>query len=205
MPALRAFLEQLLRARPSRLLACVAVLLLPAGTAGGGTTLEMKLEATFLRLDVARVALQLPGLQAAALDSARRVGGAGAVARRAMAADSVAIRMEFLRGVGTGRLVDAIRQNLEAARDAGWLSASALDSIWPGLERDYRRLGSRGVREGDVLWHHVGSRTARSELRSARGRRLWAIHREGVVHRRGLLASFLAPGTDFREGLVGGE
>lgn len=203
----RAFLAQLVPARPSRWLAGAVLLLLPAGpagAAGSGTVLEMKLEATFLRLDVAQVALHLPGLDPAALDSTRRAGGAAALARRAMAADSVAIRMEFLRGVGTGRLVDSIRGNLEAARDAGWLSASELDSIWPGLEQNYRRLGSRGVREGDVLWHRVASSGAQSELRSARGRRLWVIHREGAVYRRGLLASFLAPGTDFREGLVGG-
>lgn len=165
------------------------------------------LERTIFQVDVAELTLRY---DSAAAD---RVGGlvrdreftgplADSVAAVVLGAERVHGRLEFLRSVSLGQFLESLRSNMEKARDAGLLDDSAYRAFRGELRGWYAPLDGRGIDEGDVTEYRIRGDTLRVIYRSGGGDVLIDRTDIGAEHRRAVLGGYLAPGTDFREGLV---
>lgn len=188
----------------------------PAGTAPADTTelasgpyahMSTLLEKTLFQVNVAELTLRYDSATAARI---REVAADGEYSERAADSITSAVlraerlhgRLEFRRGVGLGRFLESLRTNMEKARDAGILADSAYSVFRGRLRGWYSELEGRGVREGDVTEYRIQGDTLRVIFRSADGEVLIDRRDVGEQHRRAVLGGYLAPGADFREGLV---
>lgn len=183
----------------------------PADTAslatGPYSRMTTLLEKTLFQVNVAELTLRHDSSTAAELR--RIVEGreysdalADSVAAAVLAADRVHGRLGFRRDVELDRFLESVRSSMEAARDAGILEDSAYRSFRAELRGWYAALEGRGVREGDVTEYRVRRDTLRVIYRSDAGEVLIDRTDVGEPHRNAVLGGYLAPGGDFREGLV---
>lgn len=165
------------------------------------------LERTIFQVDVAELTLLYDSA------TAGRVGGlvrnrefsealTDSVARAVLAAERVHGRLEFLRGVSLDQFLESLRRSMEMARDADLLADSAYRSFRGQLRGWYSALEGRGIAEGDVTEYRIRGDTLRVIYRSGGGDVLIDRTDVGEEHRRAVLGGYLAPGSDFREGLI---
>lgn len=165
------------------------------------------LERTLFQVDVAELTLRYDSA------TAGRVRGlvrnrefseplTDSVAGAVLGAERVHGRLEFLRGVGLDQFLESLRQSMEKARDADLLADSAYRSFRGQLRGWYAALEGRGVEEGDVTEYRIRGDTLRVIYRSGGGDVLIDRTDIGGEHRRAVLGGYLAPGSDFREGLI---
>lgn len=165
------------------------------------------LEKTLFQVNVAELTLRYDSAAAARvreLAAGREYSApvADSVARAVIGARRVRGRLEFRRDVGLGRFLESLRRNMEKARDAGILADSAYRDYRGRLRDWYAALEGRGMREGDVTEYRIRGDSLRVLVRSGDGEVLIDRLDVGEQHRRAVLGGYLAPGTDFREGLV---
>jgi hypothetical protein len=168
--------------------------------------MHMKYEKTFLGVDVANVDVTF---DAATRDRVRQVAAgqrysdqaAERIARTALEASDANVQVQFLRDVGLKEFLDAARKNLEHARDAGYISQDLFATAWANVQRDFARLAQRGFKKGDRLLYHALPGTLQTTVRSG-DRVLLDVTSPGEGPRRAMLASYFAPGSDFRKGLI---
>lgn len=166
------------------------------------------LERTIFQVNVAHLTLRYDSAAAArvrGLVAGREPGEAAAdsVVAAVMGAARVHGRLAFRRDVGLDRFLRSLGESMRAARDAGLLAASAYADFRGRLPGWYAALEGRGVREGDVTEYRIRADTLRVIVRSAGGEVLVDRTDVGTAHRNAVLGGFLAPGSDFRDGLVG--
>lgn len=170
-------------------------------------SMSMLLEKTLFQIDVVRVEMQFP--RETARTFAEVVDGrsysevlADSVAQIAFEAPELRVRVTYQRAVGLDRYLQAVRENLEKARAAGYLSPQQYDTISDSLRSWYGPLADRGFREGDELIYDLTRDTLHVRLRSREGDDLITLRQVGRRSRLGVLGGYLAPGTDFREPLI---
>lgn len=169
--------------------------------------MEMLYERTIFRVDVLHLTLLFGPETAAELE--RLTAGARfdsaltePVAEAALSATEVLIRGRFLRDIDLEQFLEGVDDNLRNARTAGMLSEREAERIAAGLAEEYAPLRDRGIRAGDTIWYRVSGDRVQSVLEQGDGQRPVALSLAGSEHRRAVLASYLAPDSDFRLGLV---
>lgn len=173
--------------------------------------LRTRLEKTFLRIDVLDLELRVGG-EAAERVRQRIASRGGEVVSKAAALDSIArilidarcadAAQVFLRNVGYKRFLEAIGSNMRRAREAGILSEEDERRIAASLPASYSFLERSGIAKGDRMHYEVRGDCLRILYVDAQGVvRLDRVD-EGAAHRLALLGGFLAPGSDFRDGLL---
>jgi len=122
-----------------------------------------------------------------------------AVATRA---DDVLARLHFERNVSLGQFLDGLQGSARHARDAGIISDEAYDDIVTSSPAWYSFLEERGIRDGDEMLYRIRGDTLRTVYRAVDGEVL--LDERDVGPERGLsvLGGYLAPGSDFRRGLI---
>lgn len=165
------------------------------------------LEKTIFQVNVAELTLRYDSATAARIRDVAEGSefserAADSVTAAVLAAERVDGRLEFRRDVGLGRFLESLRKNMQKARDAGILEDAAYRRFRGRLREWYAALEGRGVREGDVTEYRIRGDSLRVLFRSADGEELIDRRDVGEQHVLAVLGGYLAPGADFREGLV---
>ncbi len=165
------------------------------------------LEKTFLNIDVLTVEVRFDDDTAEALRAVaegRKLDDAlvDGLATRAYRAEEAYVEIRFKRDVGLERFVDAVRKNLGRARKAGMIDEENLQNVSRNLPRWFAFLEERGMKEGDRILYRVRRDSMRT-IYVERGGKVDLDRTDGGnAPRLALLASYFAPGSDFRDGLV---
>jgi len=168
--------------------------------------MHMKFERTWFGIDVANVDVSV---DEATRDRFREIAAgqrysepvAERIARTAMQAENVDVQVVFLRRASLGEFLDAARKNLAHARDAGYISQDTFASAWRGVQSDFSGLAKRGFKSGDRLVYRARPGSLQTTVMSSDGVLLDLTSRDAGA-RRAMIASYFAPGSDFRKGLI---
>lgn len=169
--------------------------------------MHMKYERTFLGVDVANVDVFFDD---ATSDRFRQLAAgkqysdeaAERVARTALEADDVRVQVQLLRNAPLEEFLSAARKNLERARAAGYISQETFATAWNNVQKSFAQLAERGFKKGDRLLYHARPGSLDTTVMDANNHVLLAVSTPDATARRAMLASYFAPGTDFRKGLV---
>lgn len=165
------------------------------------------LERTIFKVDVLRLEMRVgegtagrlrevataPGPRPALRDSA---------ARLVLGASRARVRVRFVRDVGLDRFLEGVRENLRPALEAGWIEERTHRLVSDSLPVWYLPLEGRGVKDGDEMVYDIRGDTLRTTFRGREGKFLLDQIDVGPERVRAVLASYLAPGSDFREDLL---
>jgi hypothetical protein len=163
------------------------------------------LEKTIFKVNVAWLELwftpevdeQLQQLAADARPSSR-----DSIAALATRATDVFARLHFERDVSLDQFLDGLQGSARRARDAGIISPATYEDIVASSPHWYAFLKDRGIRDGDEMFYRIRGDTLRTVYRSAAGEILLDQRDVGAERRRSVLGGYLAPGSDFRRGLI---
>ncbi len=169
--------------------------------------MKMRLEKTFLNVDVLDLEIRVDEATAAALESIvkgqkyskeleQRVVDAVLVTTNAYA------RIRFLRSVTFSQFVEGGQANAKKAFEAKLISRAEYVRVRDGLARWFAPLKKRGVREGDRFHYRGRSSGLRTIVDDADGKKQIELSQDGAAPLKTMLASYLTPGGDFREPLV---
>lgn len=160
------------------------------------------LEKTIFKVDVAWLEIWLTP------EVDRRIralaGGADrdSIAVVATRATDALARLHFQRNVSLGQFLDGLQGSARRAHDAGIISGAAYDDIVTSSPTWYSFLEGRGIRKGDEMLYRIRGDTLRTVFRAADGEILLDQRDVGPERRLSVLGGYLAPGSDFRRGLV---
>ncbi|HEY6036760.1 MAG TPA: hypothetical protein VIV58_20925 [Kofleriaceae bacterium] len=168
--------------------------------------MHMLFEKTWFGIDVARVDVWF---DPATRDRFRELAAgqrfsdqvAERVALTALQAQDVDVQVEFLRDVSLGEFFDAARDNLVRARKAGYISNDTFAIAWRGVQTDFAALAKRGLKEGDRLTYRARADSLQTIVTSGK-RVLLDVTSRDLGARRSMIASYFAPKSDFRTGLI---
>ncbi len=168
--------------------------------------MHMKYERTWFGVDVANVDVWVDATtrdQFRELAAGQRYSDETAerVARTALEAKDMDVQIQFLRRAGLREFLDAARKNLERARNAGYISQDTFATAWAGVQRDFAPFAKRGFRKGDKLQYRARPGSLQTTV-TAGDRTLLDVTTSDEGARRAMIASYFAPGTDFRKGLI---
>lgn len=168
--------------------------------------MRMKFEKTWFGVDVARVDVwfdRATGDRIRALATGQRFSDqlAERIAQTTLGAEDVQVQVEFLRDVSLGEFLDAARENLGDARNAGYISKQTFEIAWRGVQTDFASLRKRGFDDGDRLIYRARADSLQTIVRSGNQVLLDVTSRD-LGSRRAMIASYFAPRTDFRKGLI---
>jgi hypothetical protein len=124
------------------------------------------------------------------------------LAQAAIEADRVVVQLRFKRDVPLERWMGVVRDNIEEARTAGLISAALEKKVSDSLPVLFAGLKERGFTEGDRVYYEVKPDSLRTSVVSVDGKLLMeSVSRESDVPRV-VLASYFAPGSEFRTPLL---
>ena len=174
---------------------------------GPHSSMRMILKKTFLRINVATIDVRFDRqAQSRFAELARGKpysdALADALAPVAIAAGRAVVQMRFNRNVSLDRWVGVVRENLDQARNAGLIAAALAQRVGQGLPQWFAALRERGYQEGDRLIYAVAPDSLRTVVVSAGGQVLLDRVDQEQDLRRVVLASYFAPGSDFRQPLL---
>jgi hypothetical protein len=163
------------------------------------------LEKTILKVDVAWLEIWFtPDVDARirALATGPRGPERDSIAALATRTTDALARLHFERNVSLGQFLDGLQGSARRARDAGIISAAAYDDIITSSPRWYGFLEERGIRDGDEMLYRIQGDTLRTVFRAVDGETLLDQTDVGPERGRSVLGGYLAPGSDFRRGLI---
>lgn len=169
--------------------------------------MHMTLQKTILRINVASIEVRFDKpAQSRFTELARGKAYADALAQPlaqvAMGAGRAVVLMRFMRDVSLDRWVGVVRDNIKQARAAGLIDAALEQRVSQGLPQWFAALRERGYEKGDRLFYVVGPDSLRTVVASAGGQVLVDRLDNEPGGRRVVLASYFAPGSDYREPLL---
>lgn len=191
------------------IMAAGAVPSLNAGHLAKGpySSMHMLLEKTILKVDVLTVDIRFgketqskftPLVQGKSYtaDLGRQLASV------AIQADDAVVQLKFVRDVSLDQWMDGVRENLEQARAAGLISGELKAKVAAALPHTFAALKDRGYKEGDRLLYAVSKGVLDTAVVAANGKILVQKQDKDKKLADVVLASYLAPGSDFRELLL---
>ena len=193
------------------LLAALAMLVVRADSAPLATGdryghMHMTLEKTWFDVDVADVDVwfnQTTADRIRQLATGQRYSNdvAERIARTVMDAEDVHVQVQLLRNASLGDFLDAAHDNLEHARDAGYISKDMFATAWRGAQTDFAPLAKRGLKKGDQIVYRAVVDALQTKVLHGSTVLLDTTSKDPAA-RRAMIASYFAPGTDFRKQLT---
>jgi hypothetical protein len=174
---------------------------------GAFSSMRMLLEKTFLKIDVATIDVRVgkrTQAELARLSAGRQYSKAlePELAKAALQADSALIQLAFLRDVPLDRWIDGVRDSLASAARAGWIDAALQRRVSDGLPVWFKALEADGFHEGDRVLYEIRPGMLRTVAVTRAGKVLVDRLDKGDSIPRVVLASYFAPGTDYRSLLL---
>jgi hypothetical protein len=174
---------------------------------GPFSSMHMLLEKTFLEIDVATIDVRVGKRvqsEFARLASGKPYSEAleAQLARAAVAAELALIQLAFVRDIPLGRWIDGVRESLEKARRAGLIAAELQKRVSDGLPEWFSAVEADGFRKGDRIVYEVRDGALRTVALTRSGKVLLDRTDKGDALARVVLASYFAPGTDYRTPLL---
>jgi hypothetical protein len=179
-----------------------------AGLAQGPySSMHMLLEKTFLKVDVLTVKVRFgkgPHKKLLQLAQGKQYSDAlgREIANVAIGSTDALIELDFQRDVSLDQWIDAVRENLDQAKAAGLISAATKDKVSRGLPKWFAAIQDRGYEEHDRLLYRVKAGSLRTVVVSAAGRTLLDFTDNDPNAPKVVMASYFAPGSDFRKPLL---
>ncbi len=174
---------------------------------GKFSRMHMLLEKTILNVDVALIDVAVDkGTQA----KFKRVASGKSyspaleakLAKIALNADNAVIQLKFVRSVSLNQWIDGVRESLKKAQNAGLIKPSLRKQVSDGLPRWFKPVKARGFKDGDRIIYRVTPDSLRSVAVTKGGKVLVDRTDKGADKPDMVLASYFAPGTDYRELLL---
>jgi len=165
--------------------------------------MQMLLEKTVLNVDVARieVAVDKPTqekLAAARAGKAYSPALEAELARIVLSADEAIVQMKFVRDVSLNQWIDGVRESLQKAVAAGLLAPALQKQVSDGLPTWFKAAEPRGLKTGDRVIYRIKANSLRSLIVQSDGKVVVDRTDEGASIADMTLASYFAPGTDYR-------
>jgi hypothetical protein len=204
-----------------RVLRLFALLIVLASTAGAVTLSElgeglgnvdhsrmaMKFEVTFMKIDVANVAVSLPSETADTIGSVVIAGkhsddSRDEIRRHLLDVDDALITMTFLRDAGLDKFLKGIRKNLEAALKSELIDEIEYDALWAAAAEHFAFLDERGILKNDVVAYRVDGNSVRTIYQSVDGDVLMDVTMSEEFRGRGLKSAYFGPKSRFGDKLI---
>ena len=186
----------------------VWLLILPAPAMAQARRLETLLEKTLLRVDAARVTVDLSPRTSERVSAIVAANGCNESARKSLEralldADGADFTLEFRHGIGLDRLLAGYRDNWRRMIRAGQLAPDFdVDRELARQRRRFAFLEESGLQKGDRFFYRLRGDTVSMRFVDARGRERLDETEIGALPRRSLLAAYFLEGADFRDGLL---
>ncbi len=172
-------------------------------------TMGMKLEKTFLKVDVLALTIRVDEHTAGSIgeiieDHTEYVRDLEApVAALAIAPRTAVAEIEFLRSVSLDQFLDGVDEDMKKAREAGWLEPETFALLGDSLPVWFSFLQERRIQDGDRLAYQVRGDTLRTVFwGTSEGAILLDQTDVGRQRVLALLGAYFAPGSSFRKDLV---
>lgn len=176
---------------------------------GQGPYQEMSalMEVTIFNIDVLTLTVRVAprtGERLRALTEGRRYSDelADSVAAVILAAEDLWARQVLERDVGYGRMLGGMRETVEKAAEAGYVTPEYVAGFAARLPELFGFLEADGAKEGDEIFFRIRGDTVRTLYRSAAGDVLLDRSVVDPEARRSSIPGFFAPNTRFRKRLV---
>ena len=179
----------------------------PALGSTAGSHLHTLLQRTVFKVDVLTVDLcfdAATGRRIAGIAARGRLTGARAdsATHAALAGRQAVARVAFLRDITLRQFLDGVGEDLDNAVATGLVPDSVRRALVAGLPGWYAPLERRGIRQGDVLFYDLLPAAVRTRYVAVDGAVLLDRTEQGRARRNSPLAAWLAPGSQFRTGLL---
>lgn len=174
---------------------------------GPYSRMHMLLEKTFLKVDVLTVDVRFgKGIhsQIASLAKGKQYSDAlgKQIANVAIKANDAMVELKYVRDVSLSQWMDNVKENLEQARKAGLISAAVEKRVGAGLPNWFKPISDRGYKEGDRLIYRVRANSLRTIVIGRDGKTLLDFTDKDKDAPGVVMASYFAPGSDFRKPLL---
>lgn len=174
---------------------------------GPYSAMHMLLEKTFLNVDVLTVDVRFgkkihPQLVKIAKGKKYSEALGNQAAKVAIGADDALVQLRFVRDVSLSQWIDAVRENLQQARDAKLITPALQQKVSQGLPKWFAAINDRGYEKYDRLLYRVRPNSLRTVVVTAKGQVLVERTDKGKDPGRVVMASYFAPKSDFRELLL---
>jgi hypothetical protein len=174
---------------------------------GRHSSMSMMLKKTFLRIKVASIDVRFDRqAQTRFAELARGKPYSEALeqqlAQVAIGAGRAVVQMRFERDIPLDRWIGVVRDNLDQAREAGLITRELMDQVSRALPQSFAALQKRGYEKGDRLLYAIAPDSLRTVVASAGGQVLLDRMDRDLGVRRVVMASYFAPGSDYREPLL---
>lgn len=179
-----------------------------AGLASGPlSSMHMMLEKTLLKVDIATIDVKVgPAVQEkfkqALAGKPYSPATEGELAKVALGADRAVIQLKFVRSVTLDQWIGGVRESLEAAEKAGLISGAVRKQVSDGLPVWFQPVKERGYKEGDRVLYRIDPAGLRTVAVTREGQVLVDRSDAGTDKSKIVLASYFAPGTDYRQLLL---
>jgi hypothetical protein len=164
------------------------------------------LERTFLRVDVLALDICLDSAAAARIRALLRdrspEQAADSIAAAAIGAHETLARIRMLRGVSLDQFIDGVLGEQRKAVGAGLIADSTHRAVREGLPQWFSFLRDRGLHKGDEIVYALRGDTLRTTYVAESGEILLRDRVVGRARRNSVVATYFAPGSDFRDGLM---
>jgi hypothetical protein len=179
-----------------------------AGLASGSlSSMHMLLEKTLLKVDVATIDVKVgPSVQEkfkqALAGKSYSPAVEGDLAKIAIGADRAVIQLKFVRDVSLDQWIGGVRESLVAAEKAGLISGAVRQQVSEGLPVWFQPVKARGYHDGDRVLYRIDASGLRTVAVTKEGQVLVDRTDAGPDKSRIVMASYFAPGTDYRQLLL---
>ena len=174
---------------------------------GPFSSMRMLLEKTFLKIDVAWIDVRVSKrvqAELAKLAQGRAPSDAleTELAKVIIEADHAVVQLAFVRDVPLERWIDGVRESVDKAVRARLISAELGRKVNDGLPQWFKAVEADGFHEGDRVLYEARPGVLRTVVVTRAGRVVVERTDKDPSSSRVLLASFFAPGTDYRSLLL---
>ncbi len=174
---------------------------------GPNSVMRMKFEVTIMKIDVAFVDVSISPMTSAAIGTLIQNGECAAdhadtIGSLVLTADTMLIRMSYLRDSKFDSIIKGTRKGLEAAVRSNVITGDEFDRIWPLLQADLMTLAGRGTMKGDALMFRIDGPQVRTVYTDPSGGHLLDVTYSGSEWARGIKASFFSRESKFSDKLI---
>jgi hypothetical protein len=172
-------------------------------SSGPFSRMRMLLEKTLLKVDVAVIEVVVDKttqgkLASAAAGKAFSPALEAELAKIVLSADEAIVQMKFVRDVSFGQWIDGVRESLDHALAAGLVSAALKKQVSDGMPIWFKAAEPRGFKTGDRVIYRIKQNSLRSMIVQNDGKVVVDRTDEGADKGDMTLASYFAPGSDYR-------